>query len=74
MIGEPVVAASNGEDKVVKIPITFKNKPHPAFHSLRYMFEPEGVDKSCGVLVPPEPGMSDGMVVFRGALNVSIIV
>lgn len=75
MIGEPVVGVSGEDDPagIHSIPVAFNNKPVPAYHSLRYTFEPEGVDKSCGVLVPPEPGMSDGMVVFGGACeNVSV--
>lgn len=70
MIGEPVVASV--EEQQSRIPVVFNAKPHPTLHSFRYTFEPEGVDKSCGVLVPPEPGTSDGMVVFGGLNKVMI--
>lgn len=62
----PFVAAN----AAVHVPILYIDAKTPSLHTFRYAFEPEGMSKTKGCLVTPEPGMTDGTVIFSTCSNV----
>lgn len=64
MIGELVEEGS----QPTLLPLIFS--PSDEVHTMRFTFEPDGIDRTEGLLVPPEPAMSHGTVTFSSTLNV----